>query len=119
VNEGLAFLIELFALAILAWWGAETGGGLFVHLLLGIGTPLVAAVLWGLFASPKARVELPLPGVLAVKALVFGTAMICLDVLGHRTLAVAFGIIAAANTIIATLDRNAALQRQKENPPAA
>jgi hypothetical protein len=119
VNEGLAFVVELLALAGLAWWGAETGGGLFVHLLLGIGTPLAAIVVWALFVSPKARVELPLSGAVAMKALIFGTAMICIDVLGHRTLAIAFGIIAAANTVIATLDHNAAFQRQEEDPPAA
>jgi hypothetical protein len=107
VNEGLAFLIELLALAALAWWGAEVGSGLFVHLLLGIGTPLVAAVIWGVFASPKATVKLPFAGVLGVKALVFGAALFSLDLLGHRTLAILFGVVAAANTIVATLDREA------------
>jgi hypothetical protein len=106
-NEGLAFLVELLALAALAWWGAETGGGLFVHLLLGIGTPLVAAVVWGVFASPRATVKLPLAGVLGVKALVFGAALFGLDLLGHRTLAILFGVLAAANTVLATLGREA------------
>jgi hypothetical protein len=115
-NEGLAFLIELLALAALAWWGAETGGGLFVHLLLGIAAPLAAAVVWGLFAAPKARIELPLAGVIAVKALVFATAMICVDVIGHRTLAIAFGVLAAASTVIATLDRDAAFRRDSVSP---
>jgi hypothetical protein len=113
VNEGAAFLIELLALAALAWWGAETGSGLFVHLLLGIGAPLVAAVVWGLFASPKARVKLPLAGVLAVKGLVFAVTLICVDLIGHRTLAVLFGVIAAANLVIATLDRDAAFQEER------
>jgi len=117
VNEGLAFLIELLALASLAWWGAEVGGGLVVHLLFGIGTPLVAAVIWGVFASPKARVALPLAGLLAVKALIFFAAVLCLDLLGHRTLAVLFAVVAAANTIVATLDRDAAFH--KEDLPAA
>ena len=105
VNEVMAFVFELLALAILAWWGATVGSGLALHLIAGIGAPLVAAVVWGLFASPKAKVALPLPAILAVKALVFGTAMICLDVLGHRTLAVVFGLLVPANTVIATLGR--------------
>jgi hypothetical protein len=119
VNEALAFLIELLALAALAWWGAEVGSGLFLHLLLGIGLPLIAAVVWGMFASPRARVKLPLAGILAVKALVFGSAMLGIDALGHRTLAVAFGVIATANTVIATLDRNAAFQTTPEEPPVS
>jgi hypothetical protein len=115
-NEGLAFVFELFALAILAWWGATVGSGLAPHLVFGIGTPLAAAVVWGLFAAPKARVALPLAGVLAVKALVFGTAMICLDVLGHRTLAVLYGVFVTANTVIATLDREAAFLKVDVSP---
>jgi hypothetical protein len=111
VNEALAFLMELLALAALAWWGAVTGSGLFLSLLLGIGLPLVAAVLWGATASPKARVRLPLAYVLAVKAVVFGAAMLALDGLGHRTLAILYGVLAAANTVVATLDRNAAFRK--------
>jgi hypothetical protein len=61
-------------------------------------------------------VALPLAGVLAVKALVFCTAMICLDVLGHRTLAVLFGVLVTANTVIATLDREAAFLKMDVSP---
>jgi hypothetical protein len=109
VNDVLAFLVELVALAVFAWWGAETGSGLLVSLLLGIGAPLAAAVVWGLFASPKAQVKLPRAGVLAIKGLVFFMALICLDLVGHRTLAILFGVIAAANTVVANLDRDADL----------
>ncbi len=108
VNDALAFLLELLALAALAWWGAETGSGLFVHLLLGIGAPLAAAVVWGLFAAPRAQVRLPLAGVLAVKAIVFGAAVACLDLVGHRTWAVVFAVVVTANTVIATIGREAA-----------
>jgi hypothetical protein len=110
VNEGLAFLLELLALAAIAWWGAEVGSGLVLHLLLGIGLPLVAAVVWGVFASPRARVRLPLAGILGVKAVVFGAATLGVDALGHRTPAVVFGVVVTANTVIATLDRGAAFQ---------
>lgn len=111
VNETLAFLMEMLALAALAWWGAATGNGLFLSLLLGIGLPLVAAVVWGATASPKARVRLPLAGVLAVKAGFFGMAMLALDGLGHRTLAILYGVVAAANTVVATLDRDVAFRK--------
>jgi hypothetical protein len=115
VNEALAFVLELLALGAIAWWGAAAGGGLFGSLLLGIGLPLVAAVIWGVAASPKARVKLPLAGVLAVKALVFGAATLGLDGLGHRSLAILFAVVVAANTVIATLDREAAFH---ETAPA-
>jgi hypothetical protein len=110
VNEGLAFVFEVLALASLAWWGAEVGSGLLVPILLGIAAPLAAAVVWGLFASPRPRVKLPLPGVIAVKALVFGLAAIALAGVGHPALGLAYGVIVAANTVLATLDRNAYFQ---------
>ncbi|GAB2803023.1 hypothetical protein GCM10027176_04670 [Actinoallomurus bryophytorum] len=109
VNDILAFVVELVALAVFAWWGAATGGGLVLSLVLGIGAPLVAAVVWGIFASPKAQVKLPPYGVAAVQGLVFFVALICLDLLGHRTLAVLFGVVAAANMVIGRLDRDADL----------
>ncbi len=101
LNEGLAFLVELAALGALAWWGARTGGW-----PLGVGAPLVAAVLWGLFAAPKARVRLPLPGVLAVKALVFVSAALGLYAIGRHGLAIGFGLVALVNTALATWERD-------------
>ncbi|MGI5166084.1 DUF2568 domain-containing protein [Spirillospora sp. CA-253888] len=50
-NEGLAFVLEALALILLAWWGFTTGGALVLHVLPGIGAPVSAAVLWGMFAA--------------------------------------------------------------------
>jgi hypothetical protein len=75
---------------------------------LGIGGPLLAAVVWGLFAAPRAKFAVPLVGVLAVKALVFGAAATALYATGNRALAVTFAVIVVANTAIVTLTRNRA-----------
>ena len=50
----IRFGLELAALAALGYWGIETGDGAVTKIVLGLGAPLVAAVLWGLFVSPKA-----------------------------------------------------------------
>lgn len=113
VNELLAFLLELAAFAAMCWWGFRTGGSLPLHLLLGIGTPALAIVLWGLIAAPKARFRVPLPGVLLLKALVFGGAALCLDGLGHSALALWFAGIALVNTALATVDRNALMHERR------
>ncbi|WP_327068093.1 YrdB family protein [Kitasatospora sp. NBC_01302] len=104
-NETLAFLIELLALGSLAWWGCRTGPNLAVHLLLAMGAPLLAAVLWGRYAAPRAAVKLPLPGVLAVKALVFACGAAALAVVAGRPWGLAFALLALANTALATADR--------------
>jgi Protein of unknown function (DUF2568) len=44
-NLALAFLLELCALAGLGYWGFVTGGGLPAKIGLGVGVPLLAAVL--------------------------------------------------------------------------
>ena len=51
-NEGLAFLMELAALAALAWWGFHTGSGIGPHLLLGLGAPVLMGWTWGMWAAP-------------------------------------------------------------------
>jgi hypothetical protein len=43
-NLLLAFLVELVALGIFAWWGRDTGGTTLARWLLGIGLPAVTAV---------------------------------------------------------------------------
>lgn len=105
VNEGLAFLFELAALGALAWWGFQTDAGLLIRFALGLGAPLAAAVLWGLFAAPKARFRVPLAGVLAVKVLVFGAAVAAVYAIGHPVLAFTFAVLLVVNTTLATIDR--------------
>ncbi|MFE0700669.1 YrdB family protein [Streptomyces sp. NPDC058872] len=111
LNEGLAFVLELAALAVLAWWGWSVPEGLPLRLSSAFAAPAAAAFLWGLFASPKARFALPLAGVLAVKALVFGAAAVALHGLGRPEWAVAFAVVALLNTALASVDRRAAMHR--------
>ena len=118
VNEGLAFLLELLALGGLAWWGADAGGGLAASILLGAGAPVVAAVAWGLFAAPRARVRLPLAGVLAVKVIVFGLAAVAVAAIGRPGSAIAFAVVVVINTALATVDRDA-LKNTTAGPAAA
>ncbi|WP_406064952.1 YrdB family protein [Streptomyces sp. NBC_01077] len=105
LNEGLAFLLELAALAVLARWGWESAETFAPRLLLAVAAPTAAAVLWGMFAAPKARVRVPLAGVLAVKALVFGAAAAALHALGRDGWAIAFAVVVVVNTALATADR--------------
>ncbi len=58
-NLALRFLLELCLLAALANWGFQAGSGWLAKIGLGLGAPLLAAVIWGIFISPKADVPLP------------------------------------------------------------
>jgi hypothetical protein len=98
VNEAVAFVVELAALGALGWWGFAAGDGVAPRLLLGIGAPVVAAVVWGMFAAPRARFRPPLVGVLVVKAVVLGCGVYAVHAVGHSMAAVFFGVVVIVNT---------------------
>ncbi|MGH7434055.1 MAG: YrdB family protein [Polyangiaceae bacterium] len=110
VNETIAFVLELIMLFALGWWGAKTGSTWAVSALLAAGAPLAAAILWGLFAAPKARIRLPMAGVLAVKAAAFGAAVAASYALGLHAYAGLFAAVSLVNTALAAFDRDAAMR---------
>jgi hypothetical protein len=99
-NLTLRFLLELCALGALGYWGFKTGGGLIAKVGLGIGAPLIAAVVWGTFLSPQAPVRLSWLLVLILQALVFGSAAAGLVTTSHRTLALVFVVLVAINAVL-------------------
>ena len=99
INLGLAFVLELAALAALAYWGYCTGDSTFTSLLLGIGAPLLAAIAWGLFAAPKSVYKNRFLAI-ATKALVFGAAFFALASQDQLWLAVIFGVLVIANLLL-------------------
>ena len=103
-NLTLAFVLELCALAALGFWGFSIGGGPVAKTVLAIGIPLCAAVLWGLFAAPRAPVSVP-PVRFGTKVLVFGSATLALYATGYRILAVVFALLVIANAVLIRLGR--------------
>jgi len=96
-NLALRFLLELCALGALGYWGFKTGNGVISKIALGVGAPLVAAVVWGTFVSPQAPVQLPRIVVLILQVMVFGSAAAGLVATGHRTLALVFVVVVLLN----------------------
>lgn len=66
-NLALRFLLEIAALIALGVGAAHAGSSAAISTLLAVTAPLLAAVLWGLFVSPKARFVLPWPIRLAIE----------------------------------------------------
>ncbi|MEV6286999.1 YrdB family protein [Kribbella sp. NPDC051770] len=97
-NLLVAFLAELVALGIFAWWGWQTADDLAGRLILAIGLPVLAGVLWGLFAAPTATRTTPVVrGV--VKTAVFGLAGLALWDVGHPVLGLVFVAVVSANLL--------------------
>jgi hypothetical protein len=95
----LRFLLELCALAALAYAGWQTPGSGWLRLLVAIALPLAAAVVWGQWVAPKARRPIPDPLRLVPEWIVFGGAAVALAVTGHPILAATLVVLAAGNRV--------------------
>jgi hypothetical protein len=100
VNLALAFLLELGMLAALSYWGFKTGQSWLGKIGLGLGAPLLAAGVWGVFLSPKAVVTIPQPLKFGLKLGVFGCAVAALATVGQLELAWVFGLLVALNQLL-------------------
>lgn len=101
LNLALKFLLELGALAAFGLWGAWVADGA-VAVLLAIGLPVAVAVLWGVFAAPRARRRLPLRLRAPFELGVFAVAAAALWPAESAAVAVAFAAIAAGNALLLT-----------------
>jgi len=84
-------------LGAVAYWGFETGDSAAMQALLGVGAPLLMAVVWGVFISPKAAIPLGPVRWVALQAVLFGLAAVALATFASPVLAVTFLAIVAAN----------------------
>ena len=101
-NLALAFFLELGVLAVLAYWGFQTGQGTIARIALGIGAPAVAIVVWALFGSPQAMWHLDGIFRVLLEVIFFGSAAVALFVAGQHILGVAFALIFVLNTVLAS-----------------
>ena len=90
----VAFLLELAALAALAYWGST------VFVVAAVLLPLAFAGIWALVASLRARVQLaPLPKTIVRCALLLASA-VALAAAGARTLAIVFAVVIVCDQVV-------------------
>ena len=99
-NLALRFLLELCVLAALAYWGFQTGQTTIVRIVLGIGAPLVAVVVWALLGAPKAPWHLKGVWRLLLEVVFFGLPAVALFVVGQHILGIVFALVFILNTIL-------------------
>ena len=92
-NDVLRFFLELAALGSLAYWGFSEFDGV-VQWLIGLGAPLLGAVVWGRYMSPKAPHPTVDPVRLLIEVAVFGAGVAALFAADATTLAVVFAVLA-------------------------
>ena len=99
----LAFALELCGLAAYGWWGVQAGTTGLSRTVLGVGAPLVAAVLWGVFAAPRAPVSSPALAVLVQVAFFAGAALVLFSG-GQARLAGVLLAVVLVNTAVLRLE---------------
>ena len=114
-NDVLRFFLELAALVSLAYWGFSEFDGV-AQWLIGLGAPLLVAVVWGRFMSPKASHPTVDPIRLLIEIAVFGAGVAALFAAEATVLAVVFAVLAVVHLALTFAqgqrpDRDAATAR--------
>jgi Protein of unknown function (DUF2568) len=99
-NDVLRFILELFAFVTLGIWGFTAFPLPWPGVLIGLGAPALAVLLWALFRSPKAVFHIDPFGQALVEIAVFSAAAIAWWMMGQPVVAVVFAVVAAASGII-------------------
>jgi Protein of unknown function (DUF2568) len=100
INLALRFLLELCGLIIFGYWGFKTGHSTIIKIVLGIGTPLFVAFIWGFFLAPKASVHVSAPAQLLLEIVIFGLAAFLLYTTDHHVLTWIFLVVVVLNRIL-------------------
>lgn len=103
LNLTLRFLLELGALAALCWSGFHLPLPWPARLLVAIGGPLMAAVIWGSYVAPRAPWRVQGWSRLVPELAVFGAASAALFWAGYTRSATIFGAVALVNTLLVHL----------------
>ena len=100
INIGLRFLLELCILVIFGYWGFKTDTGTITKILLGIGSPILFAMVWGTFLAPKSPMRLDEPWLLLLELIIFALTCWALYSIGNVNLTTIFGFVYILNKIL-------------------
>lgn len=103
LNVGLRFVLELCMLAAFSTWGFHAHKSLVAQWLLGLGTPLLAAITWGIFLAPRSQHRLSSTVGPILVLILFGLATGALYKTGYVTLAIVFGVVVVVNAVLAVV----------------
>ncbi|MCG3086829.1 YrdB family protein [Sporosarcina cyprini] len=99
INIMLRFLLELFGLAIYGYAGYKLGATPMMKIGLSIGLPFSVAVIWGLFGSPQAAVQVPASLHAVLEGIIFLTPAVLLLFIGKGVLGWGYGLLVVVNRI--------------------
>ncbi|MFC4584749.1 YrdB family protein [Sphaerisporangium corydalis] len=99
-NAGLMFFLELGVYLAVGYWGFTLSPNWAIKILLGVGGPVLFAVIWGVFGSPKASIPLHGMARAALEILWFGGGIAAAASAGLVTASVVFAGLFIVNAIL-------------------
>lgn len=103
INAALAFLLELAMLAAFGYWGFYGDKSLLAKWTLGIGLPVLIAIVWGMYFAPRAAHRLGNISGNLLSLTLFLSASAALYYTGHTLLAIFFAVTAIVNRVLILL----------------
>jgi len=100
LNLALRFLLELALLVAFAYWGFTSEATPILRIVLAVGLPALAAVVWGTFLAPASKRRLSMPLRLVAELIIFGAAVAALTSRGQATWAWALGLTYIVNRLL-------------------
>lgn len=99
VNDVLRLLLELFAFVTLGIWGF-VAFDVPLSIVVGIGAPAIAILLWALFRSPKAVFAVDVFGKSLVELLVIAAATLAWLDLGLPLVGIGYAVVAVVSGVV-------------------
>jgi hypothetical protein len=96
LNLGVRFLLELALVGSLAWWGLTLDG----PLLVGVGAPALALIVWGRWIAPRAKGRLEDPLRFGIETVLWIAGAGALAQVWSVAWAVAFLVLALVTAVL-------------------
>ena len=96
-HDIIAFIVEIVMLIALGIAGYQLVTVLFLKYILAIVLPVLAIILWAIWAAPKSKRRLRFPWLSVFKITLFAITALLLFLTGHIVAAVVFGGVAYLN----------------------
>ncbi len=100
INLGVRFLLELFMLASLSYWGFKTHSGWAMKILFGVGLPLLMAVAWGYLMAPRSAHRLSGIPFTVMDIILLGSGAAALYASGQVNLAWIYAVVLVVSEVL-------------------
>jgi hypothetical protein len=99
-NLVLRFLLELCALAAVAYWGSQVSSSTVVNVVVAIAAPFTLATVWGVWLAPNSSTRLDPPARTPLELAGLAAAVAALIAVSAPVLAVILAVVAVANGLL-------------------